>query len=403
MASSSPTNKDAGMDSTPIAQKRKLSEPSNLDRPKKFGRTAKGRKVAREHGKKMRELEAASHDPQQEHPFFALLPTELQDHVLSYLPMRDLALARRSSKKFQRVVVDFETSFAQPTITFHINRLQATIDKLNVTKYPTDADSFLACMRTWTSIRGCFRNPTLSLDSYSKWFSHLSGGRLLTMDGQPEEDFQRWATLATQATMLQRRINELVNQKIDILDVAAGGDDPLWESFSNKALGNNCPLSAGELRKLYEHIRGARGDERAINGRWHTAKKERTTFPSDKTEKMSRGDHARIKRLIKAIKKRSMPRQEGPSPPTDVGRFRLTPILSDLRRKTNELDGLRYPVRPADIMCANLGLPPLPDHNTFCYYVTNAWVFDKLSKSYPDAIVMGPSMRAAALACVEIF
>jgi hypothetical protein len=200
-----------------------------------------------------------------------------------------------------------------------------------------------------------------------------------------------------------------VNQKINILDGDDGDDgdngeeDPLWDSFSTQTSETNCPLNAAELRKLYEHIRSARGDERAINGRWHTAKKERTTFHHDKTESMSHGDHARRKRQEKASRTFSVPRREGPLPPRDRGRFRLTPILSDLGLKTKGLDGMRYSVRPADIMCANLGLPALPGHKTFCYYVTKPWVFNKLSKSHPNAIEMGPSMRAAALACVEIF
>jgi hypothetical protein len=209
MAPSAPT-KDTGKNYQSIAKEGKVSKfLKKSDGTRKFGRTAQGRKVAREHGKKMRALAAASQDPQQklEHPVFARLPSELHDEILSYLPKPDLANARRISKKFHTVAIAFETSFTNPTITFHINRLQATIDKLNATEYPTDADSFLACMRTWTSIRGCFRNPALSLDSYDKWFSHLAGGRLLAMDGQPEEDFQRWAMLAKQATILQRRVN----------------------------------------------------------------------------------------------------------------------------------------------------------------------------------------------------
>lgn len=389
--------------SGPIAQKRKLPEPSNSERPKKFGRTSKGRKAARANGKKMRESEASSDDPQQEHehPFFACLPPELHDEILSYLPKEDLASARRSCKKFHKAVIDFETSLAKPTVTFHLNRLQASIDQINDTKFPKDADSFLACLRTWTSLRGCFRNPKLSLASYNKWFSHLAGGRLVAKPGRPKKKFQRWARLAAIMTVLQRRVNELVNRKID--PISDEDELRLWDWFDEEILKHNCPMDTDEHLKLFNHIRDARDDERAIDGRWHTARKERSTFPHDKTEKMTHGDHARRKRQENARKKCTVPGVEGATPPRDQGRFRLTPILSRLEDKLEGLDGMRYPVRPAEIMCANLGLPALPDHNTFCYYVTEAWVFDKLSKSYPGAIKMGPSMRAAALACMEIF
>lgn len=351
----------------------------------------------------MRALAAASQSPQRDHerPTLTRLPPELQDEIFSYLPSEGLSCVRRSSKKLHAAVAKYETSITQRTIKFHIARLQASIDKINATKFPTDVDSFLACMRTWTSTRGSFRDPELSLDSYNKWFSHLAGGRPMARNGRREKKFQRWAMLTSVTTCLQRRVNVLASQKIDFIDDE--DDLELWEWFSQENMGYKCPLDDDGLLELFERIKETRDGECDISGRWHTAKKERSTFPSDKIEKMTRGDYARERRREMARLKYSKPMPERPSEPKIYGRFRLTPILSNLKAKSEGRDGMKYPVRPADIMCANLGLPTLPGNNTFCYYVTKTWVFEKLSKSHPKAIEMGPSMIAAALASVEIF
>lgn len=407
MASSAPTKENAANEPGPLGQKRKLPKSFKLDGTKKFGRTATGRKVARQHAKEEREPGMSTHNSQWKvprdppnHPYFTRLPAELQIEALSYLLPKELALVRRSSQQLHELVDNFKNDLTKHTITYHLGRLQASIDNIDAVEFPTDAASFLACLRTWTSTRGCFRNPNLSLDSYNKWFSHLAGGKLMASDGQPEEDFQKWAVLAAVSTEFQRRINTFVAKKVQFDDQEV--DNTFWHAFSNEMSNFNCPLDTAERRKLYEHIRDARGSQRAINGRWHTAKKERATFPSDKTEKATRGDHAREKRAEKARKEFSEPKPEKKAPPAEYGRFRLTPILSDLAKK-DEVSTLKYPVRPADIMCANLGLPNLPAHNTFCYYLTDPVFFDKLSKSYPDAIVLSPLLRAAMLECVEIF
>jgi DNA-binding transcriptional ArsR family regulator len=205
MASIERTEEDADEDPvpTPTAQKRKLSKSFKLDGTKKFGRTAKGRKVARQHAKEKRESGTAPfRNPPwkklcvpSQHPFFKKIPGELRKEILSHLPLEVLGSIRKLGQQFQMVVSNFETDLTQPTITFHINRLQATIDAINATKMPTDADSLLACMRTWTSTRGSFRNPEVSLDSLNKWFSHLAGGELPAKHGEPEKNFQRWADL----------------------------------------------------------------------------------------------------------------------------------------------------------------------------------------------------------------
>jgi hypothetical protein len=46
----------------------------------------------------------------------------------------------------------------------------------------------------------------------------------------------------------------------------------------------NNPLNPTELRKLYEHIRDARGDDRAICGPFHHVQEETSTFPLDRPQ-----------------------------------------------------------------------------------------------------------------------
>lgn len=409
MASIARTNEDADKDSVPTAQKRKLPESFKLDGTKKFRRASKGRKAARKRAQELEELGLTPfHNPPwkklcvpSKHPFFTKLPGELQREILFYLPLKDLSSIRRTSQQFQMAVRKFESDLTQPTITYHINRLKASIDAINATSMPTDAESLLACMRTWTSTRGSFRNPVLSLKSLSKWFSHLAGGELMAKEGEPEKDFQRWARLASLATQSQRGMNTQVANNRSVYD--AQGVDQLWPIFSEEISKLDCPLSPPEVRKLYDRIKDARGDEIDIRGRWHTAKKERTTFPHDKPEKKTQADHYRAKRERNAGDNFHLYGSKATTTEKRDGRYRLTPIRSSLLAETYGGDGLRYPVRPAEILCASLGLPTLPDHSTFSYYVTKTWVFTKLWKSGKNGIEMKPVMRAAALEYVEIF
>jgi hypothetical protein len=172
-------------------------------------------------------------------------------------------------------------------------------------------------------------------------------------------------------------MNTQVSNNNSVYD--AQGVDRIWPTFSAEISKLDCPLDPVEVRKLYDRIKDDRGDDRDIRGPWHRSKRgrERGTFPSDVTNINSLAE--------------------------DFGRYRLTPIRTHLDLEMDGLDGLKHPVRPAEIMCANLGLPTLPPHNTFCYYVRKAWVFKKLYKSGKNGIVMNPVMRAAALQWVEIF
>lgn len=54
-------------------------------------------------------------------------------------------------------------------------------------------------------------------------------------------------------------------------------------------------------------------------------------------------------------------------------------------------------------MLANMDLPDLPPHDTFCYYMTNKVKYDKISRTFPGPLEMTPWMRAAALASVGLF
>jgi hypothetical protein len=340
MASTAPTKEDADKDPVPTAQKRKLPKSFKLDGTKKLGRTSKGRKVARKHAQELRESGLAPfHNPPwkkfcvpSKHPFFSKIRGELRREILSYLPLKDLGSVRRTSPQFQMAVSNFERDLTQPTIAFHINRLQASIDAINATSMPTDADSLLACMRTWTSTRGSFRNPELSLESLSKWFSHLAGGELMAKDGEPQKDFQRWARLASLATEFQRGMNTKVANNNSVYD--AQGFDRLWPIFSAEISKLDCPLSAPEVRKLYDRIKDARGDEVDIRGRWHTAEKENTTFPHDKPEKKTQADHYRAKREKNAHDNFHHYGSKTPTIEKRDGHYRLTPIRSNLYAET---------------------------------------------------------------------
>jgi hypothetical protein len=134
MPSSGSSDEDTATVSESLPQKRKLPKSFKLDGTKKSGRAAKARKVARQHAQKLRNSGVSSHESPwmqacsgSDHPFFARVPVEMRKEVLSHLAPRDLALIRRSCQQLHDVVDNFEAGVAQRTITYHINRLQASL------------------------------------------------------------------------------------------------------------------------------------------------------------------------------------------------------------------------------------------------------------------------------------
>jgi hypothetical protein len=362
------------------------SRSSKADETMDFGRSDTGRKVARQREESPKQSQSTLSYPHlstapaapsnnitwkqpfipQRHPFFAVLSEELRGEVISYLPIHEVAKSRRTCQEWLGIVDGVEAALTGAEIRRHTRRLKAPVDEINATSMPTDADTLLASLRVWTSIRGSFRNPGLSLQSLNKWFSHLAGGKRKAHHHLPDEEFQRWTWLAAVATQLQRRFNHIYANNGSVYD--PNGDDLWWIWFSKETFKYNCPLNPTELRKLYNHIRDDDGG--AITGPFHRAKSETSTFP---------GDYP--------------------------GRYRLTPIRFDCSHKPagRKGRGLRYPVRPVRIVLATLGLPKLPPHSTFCYYATVGWVFNNVSKSYSEPLQMNNWMRAAALEWVELF
>ena len=241
MTSSRSSKSEQSNKSGRSARKRKVAKSFKVDgHQKKIGRTAKGRKVARQFGGVLRELGGMSlqsspfEQPQykQENNFFETIPAELRKRILSYLTLKDLAIVRSTCQEFHGIVAGFEDEITRPKIAYHIGRLQKSIDAINATQMPTDAESFLHCLRIWTSIRGSFYDCNNSLHSYNKWFSHLAGGKLLSAQGQPEEEFQRWSRLAAVSTVLQCRTNQVHAHNLFTVD--ENGVDTGWRWFRSE-------------------------------------------------------------------------------------------------------------------------------------------------------------------------
>lgn len=351
--------------------------------PKRFERTAKGRRVLRQRAQMRRATQKSPPDHNdntqaaekqwsmpavtQGHPFFQVLPPELRFSILSLLHPKDVEASHQACQEFHGIVeafdlVDYKTKY-------HLQRLQSSLDTINAARMPTDVDSLLASMRIWISTRGLFCDGDLSYESWTKWFSHLANGDVRSPPGVPPKLFEQWAWLATMATSLQFRVNQSDADHTRYETDDYDGDLALLEWFEAAPMTHAIPIDEIDLFKLFGEIRWARG--RVLTGTWHTVRKERATFPGN---------------------------LEG-----QVGRRRLTSIRLVVGSDPNRPDSSRHPLRPANIMLANMDLPPLPPHNTFCYYITNEVLYAKIIKSSPDPLQMTPAMRAAALAHVELF
>lgn len=368
---------------------------------KKFERTAKGRRIARQQAKRLREAQGLPPLPRppkrvistaptpnavsspwsqpivhQGHAFFRTTPTELHLQILSYLPTKDVVSASTTCQELYDIAAPLKTELATAVIARNIDRLQRSVETTRATKMPTDADTFLACMRTWTSTRGSFKNPHLCLESLDKWFSHLAGGKV---QGNPPEEFEKWSTLGLIATKLQSLMNHTVSHNGDIFDEA--GVEFFWDWFVEEMNDYDLPatLDDSEATKLFERIRDAGGDDIDIKGPFHSVKAENATFPAVKHNNKSSSKRGRR-----------------------TGRYRLTPIRWHLGPLPNSRDEFKHPVTLVEFMLGNLELPELPPHGTFCYYTTEEWVFDRLRRSYKP-VAMGLMERAAALESVELF
>lgn len=351
--------------------------------PKRFERTAKGRRFLRQRSQMRRASQNSASTPNyntgageneksgarvdQSHPFFRKLPIELRSSILELLPYGDLGSLRQTCQEFKEEVEVF--GVVQRETDHHLNRLQTSIDVINAARMPTDADTLLASMRIWTSTRGIFRIPILNLESWSKWFSHLANGDVREKPWIGRKPFQQWAFLATIATALQLRVNQS-SADHSLVIIGSDGSDILWRWFQDESTRHPIPLDADELRKLYYRIRHAPRNDRAIVGAVHGVKLEKTTFPGSQSQ---------------------------------IGRKLLTPIRYIVGQDPNRRKSTKNPMRPTNIMLANMDLPDLPPHDTFCYYTTNKVKYDKISRTFPGPLEMTPWMRAAALASVGLF
>ena len=273
----------------------------------------------------------------------------------------------------------YEDKLAQQTTALHLNRLQASIDVINAAQMPTDVDTLLASIRIRTATRGSFCAKQPSLDSLHKWFAHLSGDPIKTPRNLPTRQiFEQWAHVARVATKLQLQVNNAA---------ANNGQVGTWEEFSREFARQPSPMNDGGLYQLYTRILDSGGlHGPAIGGPWHHGKREGKTFPG--------ASHFRYRLTPLRTKMSSDPtRLISPLAPPHVVHDPLG--LDDPLNLFSSL----LPAHQAGIDLAPLGLPALPLHDTFCYYVTSK----KVLKTLFEARAMTLWVRAAVLERVELF
>lgn len=283
----------------------------------------------------------------QTHPFFKL-PGELTDDILSYLPSFRVSAARRCCQQLHGLVVSFEKQDAPPRIAFYRKRLQTIIDDINNARMPTDAESLLAVLRLWTSKRGSFRLPGASMQSLEKWFSHLAGGQIKSISGQPLALFEIWTDVAMQATQLQLQARDTRDLRGFAYNLQG---TELRNEFRRRISGiTNYPLSTAEQEKLIDHIINTKvGAERSIMNPFHKVDMDHKTIPSD-----SLAHH-----------------------------YRLSPIRTRVGTANDPQGMVKNPSLPADILCGGFFDLPGLGTSTFCYYVVKkAWVTRLLKERY---------------------
>jgi hypothetical protein len=296
-------------------------------------------------------------------------PPEIKQEVLSYLSLQRVSSYRRVCQEFYDIVAECEKALAGPQIEENLYRLQRGIRAISSCGMPTDARSFLRCLKVWTLFRGSFLDTECSQNSLFKWFCHLAGEYPDFETERSKWDvLEKWSLLAMQATRLQIEIN----RRRDRNDHDAIGFD-LFDFLLKGVQGiGTLPISSEELKRMYIRMVNARGHWRLIVGPFHYGKRERRAFPSN-----------------------------------HHGRYRLTP----LRLIANDHPkAIKRPVSPAEIMCGNLGLPELPgkpDSHTFCYFVKSETMFKLLTGKVVEGKVvkrdLSPLMRAEILKWVDIF
>jgi len=309
----------------------------------------------------------------QDHPFFSKLPPEIRDEILSYLPETEVSALRKCCQQFHGIVAAYESHHATPHVNFHMRRLQNKIDAIKNTSLPTDADTLLAGLGIWTSTRGIFFNTETSLYSLEKWFSYLADDHIRSKDPQPFKMFETWALVAMQAVRLKTEVEAMHQTR-----GAQVARELHWAVFQ-RCLSSieNLPLSEAETKVLFDRIRGddpedisTRGDK-SLKAKMHFTPKEHTTFP---------GHHD--------------------------NNFRISPIRVFVGDPDKPEGKVRGCFLPAKVLRGYLGLPDLPDSDTFCYCVKKGWVTELLKQRYklfPHGVQMNLSMRAAVLQWVEIF
>jgi hypothetical protein len=133
-----------------------------------------------------------------------VLALELQLEIFSHLPIEDFSDFRALCQEFHSLSTNCEAKIVAAATKHHTERLETTANLIKASRMPTDADTFLASMRTWTSLRGSFRDLALSIQSLEKWFSYLAGCKAKS---KPAEVFEKWAILGALATQVQLQKN----------------------------------------------------------------------------------------------------------------------------------------------------------------------------------------------------
>jgi hypothetical protein len=92
-------------------------------------------------------------------------PPEIKQEVLSYLSLQRVSSYRRVCQEFYDIVAECEKALAGPQIEEHLYRLQRGIRATSSCGMPTDARSFLRCLKVWTLFRGSFLDTECSQNS----------------------------------------------------------------------------------------------------------------------------------------------------------------------------------------------------------------------------------------------
>lgn len=319
------------------------------------------------------------------------LPTELHQHVLSFIPARDAARCRGVCRSTNQLVLGSEKLLLRTYAGGALSRLKKAVDEFNGLKTPHDADSLVEALHVWTKRRGQFESPLSSLGSLMKLMTHFY------LKKDPNDRFvqgYKGVTCIQWAGIARTFVSLLLSPPKE------SAEEKFFSSLANYGF-----LDVHEKAKLLEHLENSQPQiaDHPLSGQlWPREKLEYMTFPS------------RSWTLTPILKHPIIPSLEAPQVrnlhwPYDDDSFEQ---WSNYIERTNDHDALEQPGLGNEKVLRCLGLPALPNAVS-CYYVSDRWAREQIemlarrlgnaSKRQRKIVVVPPLLKAAILQHVKYF